>query len=90
MFLVVPTVFPICGPVAKSSGAFLLGPAEELCERASVFFMPQKPYMFLGSLKEQLLYPHVEHHIPDVAIEDVLQQVRLDDLLLQHGLSETR
>ena len=80
-FLVVPTVFPICGPVAKF---------EELCERASVFFMPQKPYMFLGSLKEQLLYPHVEHHIPDVAIEDVLQQVRLDDLLLQHGLSETR
>eukprot|EP00434_Breviolum_minutum_P003032 symbB.v1.2.002665.t2/scaffold138.1/size301272/6 len=62
----------------------------ELCERASVFFMPQKPYMFLGSLKEQLLYPHVEHHIPDVAIEDVLQQVRLDDLLLQHGLSEVK
>ena len=46
--------------------------------------------MFLGSLKEQLLYPHVEHHIPDAAIEDVLQEVRLDDLLLQHGLSETR
>ena len=27
---------------------------------AQVFFMPQKPYMFLGTLKDQLLYPNVK------------------------------
>ena len=31
--------------------------AEELCGRSSVFFMPQKPYMFLGSLKDRFRLP---------------------------------
>eukprot|EP00913_Durusdinium_trenchii_P009094 g8550.t1 len=30
----------------------------QLCQRRTVFFMPQKPYMFLGTLKDQLLYPN--------------------------------
>eukprot|EP00435_Cladocopium_sp_Y103_P025950 s1408_g6.t1 len=58
----------------------------ELCGRSSVFFMPQKPYMFLGSLKDQLLYPHVAHEIPETAIRDALRRVRLEDLLEEHGL----
>ncbi|CAK9006045.1 Uncharacterized ABC transporter ATP-binding protein sll0182 [Durusdinium trenchii] len=32
----------------------------QLCQRRTVFFMPQKPYMFLGTLKDQLLYPNVQ------------------------------
>lgn len=45
-----------------------------------VFFLPQKPYMFLGSLREQLLYPHPEDTISEEALRPVLQQVNLADL----------
>ncbi|CAJ1352702.1 unnamed protein product [Effrenium voratum] len=62
----------------------------ELCDRHSVFFMPQKPYMFLGSLKEQLLYPHADDVRPDADVEEALRQVHLQDLLDRHNLSDTK
>ena len=54
------------------------------------FFMPQKPYMFLGSLKEQLLYPHADDVRPDADVEEALRQVHLQDLLDRHNLSDTK
>ena len=39
----------------------------QLCKRQHVFFMPQKPYMFLGSLRSQLLYPRVD----DLLVSDL-------------------
>lgn len=63
----------------------------QLCQRRSVFFMPQKPYMFLGSLKDQLLYPNVKDSLlGDGEIEHALRQVNLHHLLEQHSLEESK
>ncbi|MBE9043768.1 ABC transporter ATP-binding protein/permease [Pleurocapsales cyanobacterium LEGE 10410] len=46
----------------------------------SMLFLPQKPYMILGTLRQQLLYPHTDSQIPDERLYQVLQQVNLADL----------
>ena len=63
----------------------------QLCDRRHVFFMPQKPYMFLGSLRSQLLYPRIDDRVvSDSELEEVLRRVRLGDLLDRHDLGDTR
>ena len=46
-----------------------------------VLFLPQRPYIILGTLREQLLYPHTDREISDRELEDILQQVNLQHLL---------
>ena len=45
-----------------------------------IFFLPQRPYMLLGSLREQLVYPRLENNIAVVELKKVLQTVHLQDL----------
>ena len=52
---------------------------------AEIFFLPQKPYMLLGSLKDQLLYPRLDRQIPEEQIRDALKTVRLEDLIERVG-----
>jgi putative ATP-binding cassette transporter len=47
---------------------------------SQIFFLPQKPYMLLGSLRDQLFYPRLDGNIPEVELEKVLKTVRLEDL----------
>ena len=47
---------------------------------SEIFFLPQKPYMLLGSLRDQLLYPRLERVISDEQLRSVLRTVRLEDL----------
>jgi putative ATP-binding cassette transporter len=47
---------------------------------SQIFFLPQKPYMLLGSLRDQLLYPRLDRKIPDEELRNVLKMVRLEDL----------
>jgi putative ATP-binding cassette transporter len=51
----------------------------------SMLFLPQKPYMILGTLRQQLLYPHTDSHIPDAELEEALRQVNLADLTAKVG-----
>jgi putative ATP-binding cassette transporter len=44
-----------------------------------MMFLPQRPYMILGSLREQLCYPHAGG-ATDAELAVILQQVNLDDL----------
>ncbi|MEH2192670.1 MAG: ATP-binding cassette domain-containing protein [Nostoc sp.] len=46
-----------------------------------VLFLPQRPYIILGTLREQLLYPQTTRKMSDRELEEVLQQVNLQNLL---------
>ena len=46
--------------------------------RELLFIPPQKPYMLLGSLREQLCYPTEESRYSDDQLRHVLQEVNLD------------
>jgi putative ATP-binding cassette transporter len=45
-----------------------------------MLFLPQRPYMLLGSLRSQLLYPNIHREITEEELYRVLQQVNLADL----------
>ncbi|MEM9267025.1 MAG: ATP-binding cassette domain-containing protein, partial [Cyanobacteria bacterium P01_F01_bin.13] len=49
-------------------------------ELEKLLFLPQKPYMILGSLREQLLYPYPDIEIDDTQLKLALKQVNLSDL----------
>lgn len=50
-----------------------------------VLFLPQKPYMVMGSLRDQLLYPHANPELEDSALQDALDKVNLTDLAQRFG-----
>ncbi|MGV2828295.1 ABC transporter ATP-binding protein/permease [Myxosarcina sp. GI1(2024)] len=50
-----------------------------------MLFLPQKPYMILGTLRNQLTYPHPNLEITDEEIARVLQAVNLADLAERFG-----
>ena len=45
-----------------------------------MLFLPQRPYMVLGSLREQLLYPQFDQEVGDAELMAVLERVNLADL----------
>ena len=50
-----------------------------------MLFLPQKPYMILGTLRSQLTYPHANLEIDDAELYEVLQRVNLSDLAQRFG-----
>ncbi|NEQ52187.1 MAG: ABC transporter ATP-binding protein/permease [Leptolyngbya sp. SIO3F4] len=46
----------------------------------NLLFLPQKPYMILGSLRQQLLYPYPHVEIDDAQLKSALKLVNLPDL----------
>lgn len=50
-----------------------------------MLFLPQQPYMFLGSLRSQLLYPNPERAVTDNELRELLEKVRLPDLADRFG-----
>jgi vitamin B12/bleomycin/antimicrobial peptide transport system ATP-binding/permease protein len=65
----------IAGLWNAGTGRLLRPPLEE------VLFLPQRPYIILGTLREQLLYPHTTRQMSDRELKEVLQQVKLQNLL---------
>ena len=53
----------------------------------SLLFLPQKPYMVLGTLRQQMLYPYPDTQVTDQHLTEVLKQVNLPDLAdrCEHG-----
>lgn len=45
-----------------------------------MIFLPQRPYMVLGSLRDQLLYPHLRQETSNEELQAVLKTVNLADL----------
>merc|ERR1712060_583301 len=52
----------------------------------AVFFMPQRPYMCLGTLYDQLVYPRSDVTLEETDIRHALEEVLLDYLIARHGL----
>ncbi len=62
-------------------------PAAGVVERppeGDLLFIPQKPYMLLGSLREQLCYPQDPSRFSDEQLRHVLEQVRLPELVQRY------
>jgi vitamin B12/bleomycin/antimicrobial peptide transport system ATP-binding/permease protein len=49
-------------------------------DNSDMLFLPQKPYMLLGTLREQLQYPNLRADITDSEIRSALTAVNLDRL----------
>jgi vitamin B12/bleomycin/antimicrobial peptide transport system ATP-binding/permease protein len=45
-----------------------------------MLFLPQRPYMILGSLRDQLLYPHTDRTTSETGLNQALKWVNLADL----------
>ena len=50
-----------------------------------IMFLPQQPYMLLGSLRSQLLYPRQERQVGDQELLALLERVNLPDLAERSG-----
>ena len=64
----------IAGLWRSGSGRIIQPEAKEM------LFLPQRPYMLLGSLRSQLLYPLREQEIADEELLRLLEKVNLPDL----------
>ncbi|MBW4577242.1 MAG: ABC transporter ATP-binding protein/permease [Aphanothece sp. CMT-3BRIN-NPC111] len=49
-------------------------------ESEHILFLPQRPYMVLGTLRDQMLYPNTHLEVEDEHLKQVLEQVNLADL----------
>ena len=68
----------VSGLWAPAAGEVQRPPLSEL------LFIPQKPYMILGSLREQLCYPQEPHRFSDEHLRSVLDEVRLGALVQRY------
>ncbi|MEH1936757.1 MAG: ATP-binding cassette domain-containing protein [Nostoc sp.] len=69
----------IAGLWNAGTGRLVRPPLEE------VLFLPQRPYIILGTLREQLLYPQTNRQVSDRELEDVLQQLNLQKVVTKVG-----
>ncbi|MCC5634836.1 ATP-binding cassette domain-containing protein [Nostoc sp. CHAB 5844] len=65
----------IAGLWNAGTGRLVRPPLEE------VLFLPQRPYIILGTLREQLIYPNTNRQMTDAQLRAVLHQVNLQNLL---------
>lgn len=69
----------IAGLWTSGTGKIVRPPLED------ILFVPQRPYMTLGTLREQLTYPQAEMEITDPELQDALERVNLPDLADRYG-----
>ncbi len=69
----------IAGLWTQGSGHVLLPPRED------VFFLPQRPYLQVGTLRSQLIYPSTQSKLDDEALLKVLDEVQLRHLAEGEG-----
>lgn len=75
------SLFRIMGQLWPLTGGVLHKPSLE-----KIFYIPQRPYLPVGTLRDQLIYPHTKGQSreaggTDAELFEVLKQVRLDYLV---------
>jgi vitamin B12/bleomycin/antimicrobial peptide transport system ATP-binding/permease protein len=50
-----------------------------------ILFLPQRPYMVLGTLRDQILYPNIQFEVDEHRLQEALEQVNLTDLADRFG-----
>ena len=65
----------IAGLWPVSSGSLARPPLRD------IMFLPQRPYMIDGNLREQLLYPYTDHEVSDEQIIAMVGKVNLADII---------
>jgi putative ATP-binding cassette transporter len=68
----------MAGLWCKGNGVITIPPASEM------FFLPQKPYMMPGTLREQLYYPRLPLGHTDGQLQCLLERVCLPDLAARY------
>lgn len=68
------------GGLWKSAQGSLSGPLLK-----EVLFLPQRPYMTIGTLRDQLIYPLITSSATDTDLQHVLEQVNLPELAERVG-----
>jgi putative ATP-binding cassette transporter len=58
-------------------------------ELKEMCFLPQRPYMILGTLREQLLYPKVKRDVSDDELQETLARANLPDIVARCGGFDT-
>ena len=66
------------------SGTIHKPPASQL------FYVPQKPYMSLGTLRDQVIYPHTINDMKlnnktDADLDELMKDVKLSDMIIEQG-----
>ena len=56
---------------------------------SQMLFLPQRPYMVLGTLRDQLLYPNLDLKVDDLQLQEILIRVNLPDLAQRHDGFDT-
>jgi len=79
------SLFRILGGLWPLFGGTLTKPS-----RGKLFYIPQRPYMTLGTLRDQIIYPHtkedfITRNISDNDLLEILQQVQLEYLVERDG-----
>jgi len=79
------SLFRILGELWPLFGGTLYKPAKE-----KLFYVPQRPYMTIGSLRDQVIYPHSKEHFfskgfTDSHLFELLQKVQLAYLAEREG-----
>jgi vitamin B12/bleomycin/antimicrobial peptide transport system ATP-binding/permease protein len=69
----------IAGLWNAGSGTILRPPLDQM------LFLPQRPYMILGTLRDQLLYPKTDTDVTEERLREVLIQVNLPELEARQG-----
>ncbi len=54
-------------------------------ELDKILFLPQRPYMIIGTLRQQLIYPAIDLDTSDEKLQEILELVNLKDLAEKFG-----
>lgn len=76
------SIFRVISGLWSASSGQIIRPAMEHC-----IFLPQRPYMVLGTIRNQLLYSTARRGVPDKELLRALEEVGLEEILqrIPHG-----